>query len=173
MHFHAGVSETPDVADLAGLHEVVERRIVSSMGVWSVPDVQPVEVDVVGLQATERLLAGGDDSPCGWSRRRWGRRHVMVAAELGGDDESVALLGVATEVVADDLLGVALGVEVGGVDEVAAALDEAIDDLFRVGDAAAPPEVFAERHGAEAKGADTKTGTTERDIVIERHIVFL
>jgi hypothetical protein len=37
---------------------------------------------------------------------------------------------VAADVVAEDLFGVTSGVEVGGIDEVAAGLDVAIDDLL-------------------------------------------
>ena len=57
-----------------------------------------------------------------------------VAHELGGDDEAVALGVVGAEVVADDLLGVALGVDVGGVDEVPAPIDEGVDDAAGVVD---------------------------------------
>ena len=71
--------------------------------------------------------------------------------------------------VADDLLGVALGVAVGGVDEVAAALEVAIEDLLGLFDAGAPAPVFAERHGAEAEGADAQARASERHVVIQRH----
>ncbi len=60
----------------------------------------------------------------------------------------------APDVVADDLLGVALGVEVGGVDEVATEVDEPVDDLFGLLHTGAPAEVLAERHGSEAQRAD-------------------
>ena len=60
----------------------------------------------------------------------------------------------APDVVADDLLGVALGVEVGGVDEVAAELDEPVDDLFGLLHAGSPAKVLAERHRPEAQRAD-------------------
>ena len=94
---------------------------------------------------------------------------VEVAAELRRDDEAIAPGGMAAEVVADDLLGVALRVEVRGVDEVAAELDEAIDDLLRLLDAGAPAQVFAEGHRAEAERADAEAGAAERDVVVERH----
>ena len=75
----------------------------------------------------------------------------------------------APDVVADDLLGVALGVEVGGVDEVAAELEEAVDDLLGLLDAGAPAEVFAEGHRAEAQRADAQTGAAEGHVVVQRH----
>jgi len=51
--------------------------------------MQPVEVDVVGLQAAERLLARRHDGlTVGAAAVRVAR--VQVAAELGGQDEPVA-----------------------------------------------------------------------------------
>jgi len=46
-----------------------------------------------------------------------------LVTNLGREDDAVALLPVVGEVLADDDLGMALGVPVGGVDEVAAARD--------------------------------------------------
>jgi C4-dicarboxylate transporter DctM subunit len=65
---------------------------------------------------------------------------------------------IASKLVADDLLGVALGVEVRGVDEVAAEIDESIDDALRFFDARTPSEVFAERHRAEADSHAARSG---------------
>src|SRR5262249_59260002 len=98
---------------------------------------------------------------------------VEVAAELGGDDEAVAARLVPPYVVADDLLGVAPGVEVRGVDEVAAELEVAIDDLLGLLHARAPAEVFAERHRAEAKRAHAQAGAPEGHVVVERHDLLL
>jgi hypothetical protein len=75
----------------------------------------------------------------------------------------------AADVVADDLLGVALRVEVRRVDEVAAEVDEAIDDLLGLFDARAPSEIVTECHRAEAERADTETGAAEGHVVVERH----
>jgi hypothetical protein len=73
------------------------------------------------------------------------------------------------DVVADDLLGVASGVEVGGVDEIAAEFDVPIDDLLGLFDTGAPAEVFAERHCAQAQGADAQAGPSECHVLIQRH----
>ena len=62
-----------------------------------------------------------------------------------------------------------LRVEVCGVDEIAAALNEAVDDLLRLFDAGAPAEAFAEGHRAEAERTHTKPRTAEGYIVIEGH----
>ena len=76
---------------------------------------------------------------------------------------------VAADVVADDLLRVALGVDVGGVDEVAAAVEVAVEDRCGLLDAGAPAPVLAEGHGAEAERADAQAGAAERDVVVEWH----
>ena len=69
----------------------------------------------------------------------------------------------------DDLLGVALGVGVGRVDEVAPAFDVAVDDPLGVRDARTPAPILAEGHRAETQGADAKAGAAESDVMIERH----
>ena len=156
-----------DVADLAGAHEVVERahRLLDRRVL--VPGVHPVEVDVVGLQPAQRLLAAGRERlAAGAAAVRIAREEV--ARELGGDDDAVAPARVAADVVADDLLGVAVGVDVGGVDEVAAALEEAVEDGLGVLDAGAPAPVLAEGHRAEAERADAQAGAAEGDVVVER-----
>ena len=142
-----------EVAHLAGPNEVVERGHRLLDGGVHVPDVQPVQVDVVGLQAPQRVLAGVDQRLAARAAAV-GIARIEVAAELGRDHQAIAAGGVAPDVVADDLLGVALGVEVGGVDEVAAEVDEAVDDLLGLLHAGAPAEVFAERHRPEAQRAD-------------------
>jgi hypothetical protein len=75
----------------------------------------------------------------------------------------------AADVVADDLLRVTLGIEVRGVDEVAAKFYEAVQDLSRFLDARSPTKIFTESHRAEAEWAHPKTGTAEGQGVIERH----
>jgi hypothetical protein len=144
-----------DVADLARANEVVERGHRLFDGRVDVPVVQPVEVDVVGLQAPQRALGGIHDRlATGAAPVRIAG--VQVAAELGRDDQTVAARAVASDVVADDLLGVAARIKVRGVDEVSAELQVAVHDLLRLFDARAPAEVFAEGHRAEAQRADTE-----------------
>jgi len=77
--------------------------------------------------------------------------------------------GVAADVVVDDLLGVTFGVKVRGVDEVAAQLDVAVDDVLRLFDARAPAEFFTEGHRAEARRTDAQAGPAERHVMIETH----
>jgi hypothetical protein len=98
---------------------------------------------------------------------------MEVCAELGGDDQAVPLGALFADVVTDDLLRVTLGVDVGGVDEVAAELDVTIDDRFGLLDAAAPAEVLAEGHGTEAEWAHAQARAAERHIMVERHELLL
>jgi hypothetical protein len=80
---------------------------------------------------------------------------------------------VTAEVIADDLFGVALGVKVRRIYEVAAELDEAIHDLLGFLDARAPAEVFTESHRTEAERAHPEPRATERHITVERHGISL
>ena len=87
-----------------------------------------------------------------------GRRAVgSIGAEtdLGGDDQTLAVL--ALQPAPEDLLGHATAVDVGGVDEIAARLDEAVEDP--------PAQLLAaftpEGHGAETKLADLEAGPSE------------
>ena len=122
--------------------------------------VHLVEVDVVGLQASQRALAGADDVA-----RREERVVGPVAhrpVELGGDDHLLAAPATLREPAADDLLGPPLpllpAVDVGGVEEVDALLEGAVHDgvrnvlLGRLG---------AEVHGAEAEAADGEAGAAQ------------
>jgi len=80
---------------------------------------------------------------------------------------------VAADVVSDDLLGVALRVEVRRVDEVATEIDVTVHDLLRLFDAGAPAEVLAEGHRTEAERAHPKAGAAERHVVVEGHAMSL
>src|SRR4029077_3603885 len=94
---------------------------------------------------------------------------IEIATELGRDHQAVALRRVMADVVADDLLRVALGVEVRRVDEVATGCDEAVHDLLRFLDGRTPAEVFTERHRTQAQRADAQARTAERHVMIESH----
>jgi len=84
-------------------------------------DEVATEIDVIGLQAAQRVLARGNDrlAPRASSV---GISGVEIPAELRREDEALAPRRVMPDVIADDLLGVALRVEVRGVDEIAAAV---------------------------------------------------
>ena len=155
-----------DVADLAGVHQVVERAHGLVDGREPIPGVHPIEIDVVGLQPAERLLARGDDvlstGPAGVRIAR-----IQIPEELGGDDDAVAAAAVASDEVTDDFFRVALRVDVRGVDEIPAALDEARDDSVRIRYVRSPSPIFAEGHRAEAERTDAESGVSERDVLVE------
>jgi hypothetical protein len=103
LGFHdlrGGVGRGPDVADLAGPHQVGE----SAEGLLDVGfrtgSVYLVEVDVVGVQPAQGGLDLADDPPAGAAPvvRVLTHRHE----ELGGQDDVVAP---ASKRLADDLLG--------------------------------------------------------------------
>src|SRR5580692_6490062 len=122
--------------------------------------VDLVQVDVVGLQAAQRVLDLGHDPAArvaalvrvGAHRAvHLGREHDVVAASL--------------QRLADDLLRFAGGVPVGGVDEVDPGVEGLVDDagrVFVVGIAAGP-----EHHRAERVGADLDAGPAEGAVLHE------
>ena len=103
-----------DVADLAGADQVGERaeRLLDVGVVGGAVDL--VEVDPVGLQAPQRVLDLADDPAAGVAALVGVVAHRAV--DLRGEDDVVA--PPAGERLADDLLGLAARVDVGGVDEV-------------------------------------------------------
>ena len=152
-----------DVDDLALLHERLHRLpdLVPRRGAVDVMHL--VQVDVIGLQPAEALVARGADvsrrqpavvRPLGHRAEDLGREHDLLAA-------SAAL----REPAADDLLGRAgtlrSAVAVRGVEEVDPELERAIHDLVRVGLARERAEV----HRAEADRADAQRGTSETSIL--------
>ena len=88
---------------------------------------------------------------------------------LGSNHVAIATLAVPTDVVTDDLLGVASRVEVRGIDEIAAELDKAVHDPLGLFDAGSPAEIFAKGHGAQAQRAYAQAGAAECHIMVERH----
>jgi hypothetical protein len=124
-----GVGGRPDVAGLALPDQVGQRAEgVLDVGVLAGP-VHLVKVDVVGVQAAQRVLDLADDPAPGAAPL------VRVAAvhgheEFRGQHDAVPPPGQGP---ANDPLGLAPGVDVGGVDEVDARVERAVDDADRVG----------------------------------------
>ena len=151
-----------DGPHLALVDEVGERaqRLVD-VG-RPVGTVHLVEIDPVGAEASEAVLARPDDVPSARAvgvglrvRDERPGRHVEVA--LGGQDDLVA--PAACEGLGDDLLALAGGVHVGGVDEVDAGVERLVDDADAV--VVIGVAVAAEHHGAEARRGDAHAGTAE------------
>lgn len=148
-HPGGGVGD-PDVQDLARPNEVVEAADDLLHRREGVPDVHPVDVDVVG---PEPLEAGVDGAAQALAVRAAGVGVGRVGAErvLGTQHPAVP---VGADQVADDALALAAGVEVGGVDEVAARLREALDDGRRVLGRCARAPAAPEHHGSQAQLGD-------------------
>src|SRR5215218_10028744 len=77
--------------------------------------------------------------------------------ELGAEDDVVA--APAGERLADDLLGLALAVDVGGVDEVDPGVQRRVDDPDRLAVVRVAPR--AEHHRAQTELADRHAGATQ------------
>src|SRR4051794_14670889 len=129
----ARVVRHPGVADLAAGHRVVDGRERLLDVHRGVPGVQLPQVDVIDTQPAQRTLERGEQRAPG----RAAAERALVAAgdRLGGQHEVLP----GHEVVdqrAQDPLGLAVVVDVGGVDERAAEVgerDELVGRLVGVG----------------------------------------
>ncbi len=119
----------------------------------SVPGVHLVEVDLFHAEPPQRSIEcigqvlAGEAQVVGTVAHR--------EATLGGDDEVAQLL--ALEPAPDDLLGGAVAVDVGGVEEIATGLDIGVHHLKGRGLVG----FLAEGHGAEAVGGDDGAAIAE------------
>ena len=109
-----------------------------------------VEINVIDAEALEAGVDGGHDV--------FAREAPVVGAvahraeDLGGDDQFLAARLELTQELAGDALAVTEGVHVGGVEEVDASLDRALDDGPCLSFFQYPltPLLVAVRHHAEA-----------------------
>jgi hypothetical protein len=143
-------------ADLARPHEVGQRAEgLVDIGV-RIGNAHLVEVDPVGPQPTQRPLDRFGEPP----PRRSDEPGVRIAerdAGLHGEHRAVAPS--AGQRLAQDLLRLAAGVAVGGVDEVDPGVQRCVDDLDRfvvIGVAER-----AEHHRAQAHLADRDAGAPQ------------
>ena len=120
------VRRAAGVADLAGVHEVVERAERVLDGGRRVGPVDLVEVDPVGAEAAQRVLDLAHDPAPAVARQVRPLAHRPV--ELRRQHDLVAPTG---ERLADDRLGLAARVHVGGVDEVDPRIEGGVDDRPR------------------------------------------
>ncbi len=147
------------IADFAGAHQVAERPQHLLNGRDAIPDVQPVEVDVVGAQPAQRALERAINvlaAVAGGVHVAW---FATVEGELGGEHQPVAQAAVG-DVAAQQLLATPAPVDIGGVDEISASVDIGVEDGLgdRVGGA---PARGAEGHGTEGERVDDQAGATE------------
>jgi hypothetical protein len=132
---------------------------------WDSPtktSVRLVEIDVVGLKASERGVDGVEDVLAGEAPVP--RAGAGGARALGGHDELVAAAG---QPAAQDLLGAsdrlrgaAERIDVGGVEEGDAALGRVVENGARRRLVALQPE----GHRAQAQARDRQPGAAEPDV---------
>ncbi len=151
-----GIGGGADVADLALGDEVgerAERLLVIGPGI---PAVHLIEVDPVGLQALQRGLHLTKDPAPRVAGLIWIPPTLIAhrAVELGGENDVLAASP--REGLADDRLGLPARVDIGGVDEVDAPIEHAVDDANTGIVIALPPG--AEHHRAEAQRGDVHAG---------------
>ena len=108
---------------------------------------------MIDAEAAQRAVEGGEQVSAGGVEATLGAR---ARHGLGRDED-----GVATDLLderADDLLGLPVGIDVGGVDEGAAGLDEREQLVARlVAIGVTPPG-----HRAEREARDEQAGSAER-----------
>ncbi|SKX85499.1 Uncharacterised protein [Mycobacteroides abscessus subsp. abscessus] len=118
----------PRVEDLAFAREVVESAQQFFHRRDTVGVVRPEQVDVVGLQPSQALLHRTDHCLATVAGHEDSGRRVCPLGELGGEHELVAST---LQQPAEDLLGLAELIAVGGVEEVAARVGIGIENLRR------------------------------------------
>ena len=150
----------PDVTDLALTHEVVECPEGLLQRRAGIPAVHLVEIDVVGLQAFQARLDGPQHvHPC-----RAGPVEVVAhrQAELGGQDD---LLPQALQGIPEQGLAFPAGVDVGGIDEVDAAVQCVLHHAGGRGLVQRAHLVPPERHGAQRDLAHDKPRFPQRPVL--------
>jgi hypothetical protein len=117
--------------------------------------VDLVEVNVVSTQPTQTVLALGDDPATRVALRIGIAAHLCV--HFGGEHH----LGTVhcCEGLGDNLFGLALGVDVRGVDKVDTGVERAVNDAHRLVVVGVTP--FAEHHCPKTEGAYFHTGLAE------------
>src|SRR5205823_1944948 len=159
----AGEVAAPHVHDLASGDELLHRLPDLVPGCLPVDVVHLVEVDAVGLQAAEALVARAPDVVRGEPRVVRPLAHRGI--DLGGEDDRLAAAAALREPAADDLLGDALAaapaVDVRRVEEVDAGLARAVHER----EAFALAGERAEVHGPEAEAADAQPAAAEMDVL--------
>ena len=142
---------------LAEPHLVVERAYGLLDRRQVVPHVQPEQVDVVRPEPPQALLERPHQALAMVSARV---RIVAIERQrvLRRDHEPVSI---ARDELADVPLARAVGVVGGSVDEVAAGLDEAVEDRTALLEIRAPAPVRPERHRSERELGDAKAAAAE------------
>ena len=140
LHVAAVEVADAEVGDLPGLAQAMERleRLLQPR---PAAPVQQVEIDALEAQALEAALAGGNRA----------RARGIVGIDLAHD----VGLGPSLDRLADDLLGNALAVHLGGVDHGIAELEPVFQGIELIG---APPAALAHAPGSEAENRHDRAG---------------
>jgi hypothetical protein len=170
----AGEVATAEVDHLAGSNKLLHRLPDLLPRRASVDVVHLVQVDVVGPQSTQAVLAGLADVVRREATIVGSGAHRLV--QLGGEHDLVAATAGLGEPAAEVLLGdpvtllhvgrLRAAVDVGGVDEVDAGLYGGVQH----GEAVRLAGLHAEVHGAQPDPADLQTGTAQ---IVVLHAVLL
>jgi uncharacterized protein (DUF433 family) len=127
---------TTDLAHLARSDEFAQRAQCVGDRSLLIGVVHLIEVDVVSVEAPQRLLTGE-------AHIVGTRAKVSVVdghAELGGNDDRVAAT---LECLAEKDLRLGRAIDVGGIEEVDPRLDRGVDDVGRSSLVETGPEVVA------------------------------
>src|SRR5215469_14747730 len=160
----AGKIGAGNVADLAGTDERVESVEDFLDGCERIEAVHVVDVDDVGVEAAEAGFAGLNEV----ITRGADVVGIFAHGERGfrRDEYTVALAG---DGFAEDFLGDALRVNVGGVEQIDAGIEADIHEAGGLGDVAAAPgfEEFvgpAEGGRAERENGDLESRVSELSV---------
>jgi hypothetical protein len=155
-----------DVQGLAGAHDVVQRLERFLDRHRRVPAMDLVQVDEVGAQA---LQAGIDLREDGLARQAHAVRPLVHALVDLGRDDDLAAACVLEQGPADDLLARAVGVHVGGVEEVDAEIQGLLQERaarrLAQGPGVRAAVGLAIAHAAEAKAGDIEAGAAELGVL--------
>ena len=153
----AGEVGAGDVADFAFADHLVQRVEGFFDGGRGVEGVEVVDVDVVGVEALEGLLESGGEVVAGAADVVG----ALAGAEGGlGGDEDVFALEVG-DGFAEDGFAVAVGVDVGGVEEVTAGFHADVDEMGGFGVLGGAPGFEEVVGAAEGAGAEAELGNFE------------
>jgi hypothetical protein len=126
--------------------------------------VHLVEVDPVGLEASQAVLESPDDPP---PRVPGAVRPLLEwEMELAGQDQ---LLTAGAQQLTEDRLGFSGRIHVGGIDEVDSSLQRRVEDLTALVVVAVASE--AEHHRSKAVGTDLDPGPSEPPVVHNGHAI--
>src|SRR5262249_13403392 len=129
--------------------------------------MQPVEIDIVGLETAKRAFESAVNILSSVSARI-GISLLRIECELGRQHNSVSQFALGDEFT-DHLFALAAGVAVSCINEVSASLDIVIKELARNLFFRAPAPFCPERHRAQGKRAYSKSRAPECGVLVQFH----